>query len=91
MPSAVRWLRCRTARLYLAPDFLAWFLAPEDVILYKLDYFRQSEGTSQKHPPDIHKMLRVVGDELDRAYLEYWAGEIDVLDLWLALWDEFHK
>ncbi len=69
----------------------AWFLAPEDVILYKLDYFRQSEGISQKHPKDIAKMLAVVGDQLDLAYIEKWAAEIGVADLWLALWDEFQK
>jgi hypothetical protein len=61
------------------------------VILYKLDYFRQSEGVSQKHPIDISKMLAVVGDQLDLAYLEHWAGHIGVLDLWQALWDEFRK
>ncbi|HLE30044.1 MAG TPA: hypothetical protein VI793_18115 [Anaerolineales bacterium] len=69
----------------------AWFLAPEDVILYKLDYFRRSEGVSQKHPKDIAKMLAVSGDQLDLAYIERWASEIGVLDLWQALWDEFQK
>jgi hypothetical protein len=69
----------------------AWFLAPEDVILYKLDYFRRSEGISQKHPQDIAKMLNVIGDQLDLAYVERWAAEIGVLDLWKALWDEFQK
>ena len=69
----------------------AWFLAPEDVILYKLDYFRKSEGISQKHPVDIGKMLNVVGDQLDLAYIEKWATEIDVADVWRAIWDEFQK
>jgi hypothetical protein len=83
--------RRRKRVLYVDPDFEAWFLAPEDVILYKLDYFKQSEGTASKHPTDIHNMLRVVSAELDTAYLEYWAREFGVLDLWLALWDEFQK
>lgn len=68
-----------------------WFLAPEDVILYKLDYFRQSQGAAPKHPSDITKMLAVVGNQLDLAYIERWAAEIGVLDLWKALWDEFQK
>lgn len=72
-------------------DAEAWFLSPEDVILYKLDYFRQSEGVSQKHPKDISLMLRVMGDQLDLDYLQHWAARIDVLNLWQALWDEFHK
>ena len=69
----------------------AWFLAPEDVILYKLRYYRQSGELSQKHPLDIAKMLAIVGDLLDLAYIEKWAAEIGVTDLWRALWDEFQK
>jgi len=72
-------------------DLEAWFLAPEDVILYKLDYFRQSQGTSQKHTKDITKMLAVVGDQLDQAYIKHWASEIGILELWQVLWDEFQK
>jgi hypothetical protein len=83
--------RKRRKRFYRDPDIEAWFLSPEDVILYKLDYFRQSEGTSQKHPSDIAKMLRVIGDELDREYLEHWSTEIGVADLWSAMWDEHQK
>lgn len=69
----------------------AWFLAPEDVILYKLDYFRQSQGVSQKHPKDIAKMLGVVGDELELVYVERWAAELGLLELWQAVRDEFFK
>jgi hypothetical protein len=83
--------RRRKQMMYDDPPLEAWYLAPEDVILYKLDYFRQSEGVSQKHPIDISKMLAVVGDQLDLAYLEHWAREIGVLNLWQALWDEFRR
>jgi hypothetical protein len=69
----------------------AWFLSPEDVILYKLSYYRQGGEVSQKHPVDIHKMLVVIGSELDISYIEHWAHEIGVADLWKALWDEFQK
>ncbi|MBI3359563.1 MAG: hypothetical protein HY023_00445 [Chloroflexi bacterium] len=69
----------------------AWFLAPEDVILYKLSYYRKSGETAPKHPTDITKMLAVVGHELDLTYIKNWAAEIGVADLWQALWDEFQK
>lgn len=82
--------RLRRKKLYVKPDFLAWFLAPEDVILYKLAYFKLSEGASQKHPKDIHNMLRAVASELDFAYLRHWASETAVLDLWQAIWDEYN-
>ena len=67
----------------------AWFLAPEDVILYKLRYYRLGGEVSQKHPIDIAKILAAMGAELDVAYIERWAVEIGVADLWQALWDEF--
>ena len=77
--------------MYDNPPLEAWYLAPENVILYKLDYFKQSEGASQKHPIDISKMLAVMGDQLDLHYLEQWAKATGVLELWLALWDEFKR
>ena len=69
----------------------AWFLSPEDVILYKLQYYRLSGEVSQKHPIDIVKMLAALGTELDVAYIEHWAAEIGVADLWQALLDEFRE
>lgn len=69
----------------------AWFLSPEDVILYKLSYYRQGGEVAQKHPTDIAKMLAVTGPELDLAYIEKWAKEIGVADLWQALWDEYQR
>jgi hypothetical protein len=82
--------RLQRRKLYVKPDFFAWFLSPEDVILYKLIYFKKSEGTSQKHPMDIHAMLRGVEAELDLAYLEKWAHVTDVFSLWQTVKDEFH-
>ena len=69
----------------------AWFLSPEDVILYKLSYYRLSGEVSQKHPIDIARMLAVTGTGLDLAYVDRWAKKIGVADLWQALWDEFQK
>jgi len=60
----------------------AWFLSPEDVILYKLSYYRQGGEVAQKHPTDIANMLGVIGAQLDLAYLAHWATEIGVADLW---------
>ncbi len=69
----------------------AWFLSPEDVILYKLGYYRQGGEVAQKHPTDIANMLDVIGSQLELTYLSHWAAEIGVADLWQALWDEFQK
>lgn len=69
----------------------AWFLSPEDVILYKLSYYRQGGEVAQKHPTDIANMLGLIGSQLDLAYIAHWAAEIGVADLWQALWDEFQQ
>ncbi len=68
----------------------AWFLAPEDVILFKLSYYRQGGEVSNKHPADIVKMLRVIAPDLDVAYIERWAVELGLLDLWRRLWLNNH-
>lgn len=70
----------------LATGAEAWFLAPEDVILFKLLYFRRGGLVAQKHPRDIAKMTAIVGPDLDVAYVERWARELQLLDLWRALW-----
>ena len=81
--------RRRRQKLYVKPEVQAWFLAPEDVILYKLAYFQMSEGVSQKHPKDIHNMLRAVERDLDVNYLEHWAAATGVLGLWRAILTEY--
>lgn len=77
-------------RLYTSPDFFAWFLSPEDVILYKLVYYLKSEGSLTKHPIDIHKMLMVISEKLDLLYMDLWAQKLDVKQIWDAIWSEFH-
>jgi hypothetical protein len=55
-----RALEVEGTKLHVAP--------PEYVIVRKLEYFR--EGGSIKHLDDIRGMLRVAGDQIDRAALE---------------------
>lgn len=58
----------------------AMFAAPEDVILSKLEFYR--EGGSDKHLTDIAGMFQVSGGELDLPYIENWALRIGVKDQW---------
>lgn len=56
-------------------------LAPiEAVILSKLRYFQA--GGSERHLRDIHHMLRVSGDLIDRAELDRWADRLHVSEEW---------
>lgn len=53
------------------------FLAPiEAVMLSKLRYYQM--GKSDRHLRDIHQMLRISGDLVDRAELERWAARLGV-------------
>ena len=45
-------------------------------------YYR--EGLSEKHLRDIASILQISGDEIDRLYIERWAREIGLLDIWEA-------
>ena len=54
--------------------------SPEDLILNKLCYFSLSR--QPKHVRDIRSMILTVGDELDLAYIEAWAEQLDVTEVW---------
>jgi len=57
------------------------FMAPiEAVILNKLRYYRM--GKSDRHLRDIHQMLRISGDLVDRPELERWAARLGVEGEW---------
>ena len=57
------------------------FLAPiEAVMLSKLRYYQV--GKSDRHLRDIHQMLRISGDLVDRPELERWAARLGVEGEW---------
>jgi hypothetical protein len=56
-------------------------LAPiEAVILYKLRYYQM--GKSDRHLRDIHQMLRISGDLVDRLEVERWAARLGIESEW---------
>lgn len=58
------------------------FLAPiEAVILSKLRYYQM--GKSDRHLRDIHQMLSISGDLVDRAEIERWASQLRVESEWV--------
>jgi len=73
-----RFARARVLRP--AESYEAAFASAEDVIIKKLEYYR--EGGSEKHLRDITGMLKVSGDEIDRAYIVEWADRLGLRDIW---------
>jgi len=73
----------RGQRLRPTDDYEATFASPEDVILKKLEYYRQ--GKSEKHLRDIAGILKISGDRVHRTYIEEWADKLGVREIWEGL------
>lgn len=76
----------RAIRVEPGSGFEASFATAEDVILKKMEYYR--EGGADKHLRDIAGVLRVSGDRIDRSYIHRWAEELGVDEIWTAIVNE---
>ncbi len=73
----------RIQRIPSSATFKASFASPEDLIVKKMDFYKA--GGSEKHLRDITGILKVSGDKVDRAYIERWAVELGLEDIWRAI------
>ena len=53
----------------------------EDIILFKLRWYRLGNETSEQQWKDIRGVVQTQGDKLDQAYLDRWAPDLGVADL----------
>ena len=79
----------RTQVLELLDGTKVRFATPEDVILKKLEYYR--DGGSEKHVRDIGGVLRVSGASVDRGYIEHWARVLSVEAQWELVVDRLRE
>lgn len=81
----------RTRRVMLdeSNQTSAVLYSPEDVIVYKLKYFK--EGQMPKHPGDILAMLETREDKLDLEYIATWAERSGTLDIWNEILEEHQE
>jgi len=79
----------RARPLSTAPEATVTFASPEDVIIKKLEFFK--EAGSDKHLRDIAGVLAVMGDEIDRVYIERWAGRLGLTDAWNLVTSNTHR
>jgi len=71
----------RRKMIDLGPPLGAVYVhAPEDLILYKLHYFRVSQ--QPKHIRDIASIVLAMTNELEYAYIEDWATSLGLQPLW---------
>ena len=81
----------RRRRVSSPGEYSVWFGSPEDVLLNKLVYFKLSEGVSQKHLRDIAGMMKLLGEKLDRQYIQLWAARLEVQAEWRLLCDRIDR
>jgi hypothetical protein len=74
----------RARRLDLG-GFEARFASPEDAILMKLVFYRQSR--SDRHLRDVTGVLQISGDTVDRGYIASWAEDLGVAAEWQRVLD----
>lgn len=70
----------RVKRIRPTPGFDAVFSSAEDVILKKMEAYR--EGGSEKHLRDIAGVLKISGEHLDRGYIAEWADRMGTSEIW---------
>lgn len=64
-----------------SPGEQAYFSTAEDIILAKLDWFRDGGEASERQWRDILGVLDLQSDRLDFEYLQEWAAELGIQDL----------
>jgi len=55
-----------------------YFSSPEDLMLIKLQWFKESESSRQIE--DVESILKISGDKLDMQYLKVWALKLGVAE-----------
>jgi len=73
----------RLWRIYPTETYQANFAAPEDVIIKKMEYYK--EGGSEKHLRDIAGILKISGQMVDREYIVGWARHLGLTEIWDAI------
>lgn len=79
----------RALRVKPAADFEASFASIEDVIVKKMEYYR--EGGAEKHLRDITGVLKISGDRVDRAYISAWASKMGLDSIWAAILNRINE
>ena len=68
----------RKVKLEIVPGMEVFIASPEDLILKKLDYYR--EGQSEKHLTDIREII--MGTSIDENYLKKWVEHLGLEKEW---------
>ena len=68
----------------------AYVHSPEDLILYKLQYY--SLSSQPKHIRDIGSIIAMVGDEsLEQDYLAHWIDRLELTEIWQEIQNQMKR
>ena len=68
----------------------AYVHSPEDLILYKLQYY--SLSSQPKHIRDIGSIIAMVGDEsLEQDYLPHWIDRLELTEIWQEIQNQMKR
>lgn len=73
----------RRMRIEILQGLEAYAARPEDIIVSKMIYY--AEGGSEKHLRDITGILTTSANDVDRAYVARWAGQLQLTEIWAAI------
>lgn len=73
----------RAKRISPAESYEANFASPEDVIIKKMEYYK--EGGSEKHLRDITGILKISANLIDYDYISDWSKRLGVTEIWDAV------
>lgn len=75
------WSRRRAVSLPDQPDEPLVVHSPEDLLLFKLRWYRLGNESSELQWRDVCELLKTQAGRLDDAYLDHWAAQLGVADL----------
>jgi hypothetical protein len=61
--------------------------SPEDTILSKLEWYRLGNEVSERQWDDVIRVMKILGDQADREYLNRNAADLNVADLLQTLFE----
>lgn len=79
----------RIKRICPIKDTEANFASPEDVIIKKMEYYK--EGGSEKHLRDITGILKISGEIVDYNYINQWTVRFGLKDIWEAVLNRLRR
>lgn len=79
----------RSKKIYPSETYQANFAAPEDVIIKKMEYYK--EGGSEKRLRDITGILKISRDDIDYSYISEWAERLGLTEIWKAINDRIKR